>query len=285
MVIFDISDPADPQLVGRFFSSDAAIISVRVAGSYVYIARNNGLQIVDVSNPRVPLIARFYSTRNYAAALNIVDNYVYLAEGGQLHIIDLSNPLASEVRLFSPQDGKYYHIRDVVVLGSNVYLPSCYYVRPNNSYGILQIVNVSTPSNPYVVNNYNLENKRLCLDIVGKANNVLYLTGRYNLWQVDVTDPFSPQLINQYNVPDWTQKVVGDYAYIAFGSDLLLIDLTKPTGFAPDPRMSVPNQRWDVAVIGNYAYFVEKRYEDTPRLRVYDISEPDKPILTYESDF
>jgi len=84
-IVLDISDPTTPKVVGRFFPSYPAIISIRVAGSYAYVLRENGLQIVDISSPSNPDLVSFYSVDGSATALNIVDDRAYLTEGGFLH--------------------------------------------------------------------------------------------------------------------------------------------------------------------------------------------------------
>ena len=49
--VIDVSDPANPQRVGRCDTSGSAL-DVAVSGNYAYVADGNaGLQVIDVSNP------------------------------------------------------------------------------------------------------------------------------------------------------------------------------------------------------------------------------------------
>ncbi|MBC7116446.1 MAG: hypothetical protein H5T93_05375, partial [Pseudothermotoga sp.] len=54
LVIVDISDPANPQQVGRLDTGGWAE-DVVISGDYAYVANwGNGLVIVDISNPNMP---------------------------------------------------------------------------------------------------------------------------------------------------------------------------------------------------------------------------------------
>ena len=50
LVIVNVSDPAAPTLIGRYNTAGSSR-GVAVAGNYAYVTGNNGLVIVDVSNP------------------------------------------------------------------------------------------------------------------------------------------------------------------------------------------------------------------------------------------
>jgi hypothetical protein len=53
-----------------------------VAGRYLYAADGpNGLRIVDVSNPAVPIEVGSYDTPGYARDVTVLNGYAYVADG------------------------------------------------------------------------------------------------------------------------------------------------------------------------------------------------------------
>lgn len=67
--VIDISDPANPALLGSFNTSGFAL-GIAVAGNLVYIAdSSSGLQIIDVSDPTTPSLVGTYDTPGFAAAV------------------------------------------------------------------------------------------------------------------------------------------------------------------------------------------------------------------------
>src|SRR5262245_36653644 len=70
-----------------------AVWDIEVVGDRLFVACDDGLQILDFKNPSAPLVGR---TAPGAQALAIADDYVYLASGGELRVIDvrdLSRPV------------------------------------------------------------------------------------------------------------------------------------------------------------------------------------------------
>ncbi len=108
--VVDISDPANPQLVGvtapeeRFAGSeDFVVADVDVLGDYAYVVNrgyhqdvepnwNEGLLIVDISNPATPQVVGRETISSYPEQIEIVGNLAYVAGLATLHVFDLSNP-------------------------------------------------------------------------------------------------------------------------------------------------------------------------------------------------
>ena len=68
---------------------------ITVSDNYAYVADGrNGLVIVDVGNPEVPVLTGCYATGN-ARDVFVSGNYAYVADGyDDLLIVDVSNPKA-----------------------------------------------------------------------------------------------------------------------------------------------------------------------------------------------
>lgn len=67
---------------------------VKVVGSYAYLpCRQDGLQIVDVSNPAAPVKVGSYDTSGYATNVDIWNNYAIVSSGGGgVYLFDITNP-------------------------------------------------------------------------------------------------------------------------------------------------------------------------------------------------
>jgi hypothetical protein len=91
--IFDISDPANPVMVGHYDTKGEAY-GVALSGNYAYVAAfSGGLQIIDISNPANPVAVGRYYTSGYAFGVALSGNYAYMADYHKgLQIIDISNP-------------------------------------------------------------------------------------------------------------------------------------------------------------------------------------------------
>ncbi|MFM5892133.1 MAG: hypothetical protein ACKOQS_28220, partial [Dolichospermum sp.] len=63
--------------------------SVKVTGDLAYVADSySGLQIIDISNPSLPVFKKKYSTFGRAWGVEVIGNLVYLAdEGSGLQIV------------------------------------------------------------------------------------------------------------------------------------------------------------------------------------------------------
>ncbi|MFN3929222.1 MAG: carboxypeptidase regulatory-like domain-containing protein, partial [Thermoflexus sp.] len=82
LVILDISNPAQPAVIGQTAVLPGVVADVAVAGSYAYVAdREGGLRIVDVSDPAAPREVGFYDTPGYAGDVAVVGSYAYVADG------------------------------------------------------------------------------------------------------------------------------------------------------------------------------------------------------------
>ncbi len=129
---------------------------IAVQGQYVYVVEEglydsyeDGLRIIDVSNPANPNEVGYYNTASNGGSVvfgvAVSGNYAYMAGGSDgLRIIDVSNPS-------SPKEVGFYDTggftRGVAVSGNYAYVA-------DNEDG-LRIIDVSNPANPNEVGYYN----------------------------------------------------------------------------------------------------------------------------------
>jgi len=309
--IFDVSDPEQPE---RAWIISGFITGAAVTDSYVYVADyDEGLRIVDFSNPAHPSEVGFYDIAGYPHRIVAVGNYAYVIVNGGFWIIDVLDPAQpSKVGYYDitgyPKEvtvvGNYayvivkeggLHILDVsnaeqpieigfydnvgpvyrlVTLGSHIYL---------DDRAGLHILDASDPAEPTEVGSYLYGVPYPYIrGVLAAAENYVYISDGDSVRIVDISDPTQPMEIGSYNLgarPD-AVAVAGSYIYVATGFEgLHIIDVSDPehptgVGFYDAPPHPEP-----LAVQGNHVYF-----GNGPHLAVLDVSDPTNPELIGQSD-
>jgi hypothetical protein len=91
--VVDISDPANPGVMGSCLGSGYAYSSA-ISGCYAFVAASTaGLQVVDISDPTNPTLAASYVTPGSAYDVAISGDYAYVADyTSGIYVIDISDP-------------------------------------------------------------------------------------------------------------------------------------------------------------------------------------------------
>ncbi|MCK4414875.1 MAG: T9SS type A sorting domain-containing protein [Candidatus Eisenbacteria sp.] len=246
-------------------------IDVSVAGSYAYVAdRESGLQIVDVSDPRVPEIVgsiAFISTVNRVFALG---GYAFIGSSSDFLVIDVLDPTApSEVGSVSfPQS-----MSDVVVVPP--------YAYSTNWAGGLNIIDISDPNHPEIVGT---------VDTPGLARGVAVVwpyayvaDASSGLQVIDVFDPETAAIVGTVDTPDYAVAVAveGTYAYVADdAAGLQVIDVSIPGSPAIVGNADTPGAANGVAVAGD-TVFLTAGTEGFFRI---DVSDPSDPGIVWNAE-
>jgi len=268
--IFDVSNPASPQLVGSASTGTyAAPFSVYVSGRYAYIVNYSSetLQIFDVSNPANPQLIGSANTGFNPPLVYVSGRYAYVVNknSNTLQIFDVSNP-ANPQLIGSANTGT--HPLSVYVSGRYAYV-----VNANSN--TLQIFDVSNPANPQLIGSVSTGSGPYSVYVSGRYAYVVNTgnTGSDILQIFDVSNPANPQLIGSANTgyDPYFVYVSGRYAYVvnSSSSTLQIFDVSNPanpqligsanTGYNPN----------SVYVSGRYAYVVN---QGSNTLQIFDIS-------------
>ncbi|MBU0991986.1 MAG: hypothetical protein KJ737_05780 [Proteobacteria bacterium] len=136
--IYNISDPETAEQTGVY--NNPGIIDyasyVYVNGSYAYLADDRMMNIIDISNPAVPLFISAYDTGNSYAHFIVDDTYAYILGDG-FQVVDISNPTS----VVPAGSCKGLYGNGMTKSGEFVYLATD---------ASLQILDVSTPGLPVV---------------------------------------------------------------------------------------------------------------------------------------
>jgi hypothetical protein len=210
--------------VGKWGS--APYDGIAVHGNYAYcLLEGGGLDVLDISDPSIPIKTGECLTNSQPQAIRINGNYAYIAisdfyEQGGLQVIDITDAYAPFPVSFFDTGSTF----DVDISGSYAYI-----VTQNIG---LSVIDISNPSSLVNVGTYFTSD--MVSDLAVKGNYV-YMLNRSNLKIIDISNPFMPSLAgvyemtyNAYFVLDIT--ISGDYAYVAgvhFG--LRIFDILNPT--------------------------------------------------------
>lgn len=285
-------------------STDGALLyeptSVFVVGNYAYVTSyiNDALDILDITNPAVPVHKGSLVTGKGGAQLHspssifVSGNYAYVGSLSALEIVDISdpaNPTHKGSIATSPTGGLLFGQNSVFVSGNYAYVAS----REDNS---LSIVDVSDPAAPFI--------KGSISDGAGgallKYPSSVKVTGNYayvvsqlsnSLEVVDISNPATP--VHKGSIVDgsggavmnypYSVYVSGSYAYVASfsSSSLEIIDISNPASPAhkgnivhnPIGTGALLAGPRSVVVSGNYAFVAS----DPNSLEIVDVTNPSLP--------
>ncbi|MHA1396832.1 MAG: hypothetical protein ACTSSF_03915 [Candidatus Heimdallarchaeaceae archaeon] len=119
--IFNVNNPTKPIQLGSYHTGLYSVLSLYVDGTHAYIAAwDEGLQIVDVSNPYHPSNTTAYKTPYGAYGVFVSGDYVYVAiDYCGLIILDISTPSNPQLYDVISTEG---NAASVVIYGENAYV-------------------------------------------------------------------------------------------------------------------------------------------------------------------
>jgi len=148
LAVIDVSRPAAPRVVAEESVAGTATDLV-VTGGRAYVADEQGLSIVDVSDPTHPVFLGAVGLPDRARGVDVAGNFaVVAASGAGVQIVDVSDP-ANPVVVGSTAtrpDGTA-NAADVVIRGGLAYVAD----GAESVLGGLRVVDLRDPANPVVV--------------------------------------------------------------------------------------------------------------------------------------
>jgi hypothetical protein len=205
--IADVTDPTSPSIVADFDTPGSAW-DVKVAGNYAYVADgsgSSGLEVIDITNPLVPVFAGSYVT--YALGVTLSGDYAYVANGSSgLLVIDINNPVSPAYAGICDTPGSAYNS---AISGDFAYVA--------DSESGLQVVDISNPGIPTIVGS--CPTPASARDVVVEGDRAYVACWDSGVSVVDITDPANPVLENSYDTNGYTTgiDVAGDFVWVANG--------------------------------------------------------------------
>jgi len=172
---------------------------VQVQGDYAYVTNNDGLMIIDISNPSTP-------EKKFTLFTSVSNGLI---------IADISSPTNPE------QIGQYSGAAyKIAVSGSYTYVG--YFS------GGFKIFNISDPTNPVLVGEYS---DSRCDAVEIKDNFVYYANAEVGLRVINVSDPSTPQLVATVSQTGGANDIhiTQNVLFLAcWGAGIRVIDISTP---------------------------------------------------------
>ncbi len=276
LAILDVSDLANPEMIGYFpFSCWANTVAVYDDHAFV-CSEVGGMAIVDVSNPvEMRVVSTLDTPGGTDTKAAVKDSLVLIASRLKgLQIVDISD--ITDPHIIGSDSASSWALA-VVVQGSHAYLID----YPTG----LMIFDISDPTAPDLI--ASLPTPGAALGVAVK-NQYAYVSDKSSGLQViNISDPTSPELIGNYANPAYPGRRMGKMAlqeYLLFvdgDSVIEILDISEPTIPEFLGVVSASTGNYDLTVAGDHLYLAHS----WSGIEVIDITDPTAPtsVSTYDS--
>ena len=273
----DVTNPQAPVLVDSVWGPEVYFYGEpSVYGDFVYAPRNSGGFVVFQAYPlAVRQEVNFLSY--WAVDYAFVNPYLFIPAYGPaaLRVFDLTDP-ANPVAVATLPLNTAGYPQGIYRQGNRLY------VAVGGPQPSLQVVNISSPTAPYVEGTLPFSGTKRLWGVavsgdyayVGELGDSLYI--------VDISNPSSPQRVSALYLPFQTTgpyggrrrvAISGNYAYVTWGG-LHIVDISDPLHPVRISGLARYEDSWDVALSGTYALVA---WRDS--LEVVDVSDPYNPAI------
>ena len=199
MHVFNVSDGKLSYVTSYY--DEGYYRNIKISGNHAFVAdTNRGLLVFDISK-KIPVLTwkwKDSETKTRGFGIHVEDNFAYLAQGlvdendiklarAGLYIFDVSAPDAPELIGQCQTENAW----DVCVIGGYAYVA--------DFHGGLCVIDVSSISNPRVVNRLKWKKKYPGAEIIRSEDEWLYVAaGRRGLIVIDVSNPKQPEIKGIY---------------------------------------------------------------------------------------
>ena len=262
--VISIEDPENPESVGEL-NTHGRISSVTVTGNYAFIGGGDGLRIVYLNDSlELEQIGFFDTTPATTKGIDVSDGCAFIANWyNGLRIIDINDP-ANPVEIgFCDSIG---HVNDVTISGEYAYL--------SDQNGLLRVISIDSLQNPVEVASNDAPNEP---NAITMFEDFLYIADEDGLLIYNIEDPENPEVIGGFPTRSKLNDVFvdGEYAYVAnHGDGLRIINVfDNPARPIQVGCYDAENDVTSVIVFGNFAY-IAGRYAG---VKIINISDPENP--------
>jgi hypothetical protein len=262
--IIDVRNPFKPVRVATALS-DAE--HVAVSGTLAFVAHDNFLRIIDVSEPAHPLLVGQTNLTSHATDLAVSDDHVYVTVSQRLGVIDVDIP------------SEPVHVGSYTIPGSGHGIASGLDISGHSVYvaygqGGLWKIDVEDPSHP---NGFQLEGGQA--DDVAVSDGFAYVLDRWGgLLRVLRLGSWSTTgEVGSFVIDDPRDlAVAGDYVSVTSSSSgLRIVDVGTPSTPAEAGTLLSVDSPKDVAVSDGVAYVAQ----GNGGLGVIDVRVPTEPTV------
>jgi hypothetical protein len=266
--IYDIINPLKPQLVSSISHADSGyhtFLADETNGGYLYtVNRGQGLKIIDINNPAVPLISGGLAIEE-ARRVDVYGDKAYITSQTGIHIVDISNKSApSELGFFPLAEGKTWGYLGIKVKGNYAYTIQQEYYDAE-----LHIIDISNSSTPTLLASLPVS----LAEQIQIEGDYAYITQRsYGFGVIDISNPSQPVQITRLDTRSSYSDVsiIDGQAFLTRSNGFYIYDLRNIYTPSLTGAYNVSTDRAESAVskIGNYAAITDS----FPGVSMFDIS-------------
>jgi hypothetical protein len=287
---------------GIMIDTLGTISDLTVVNNFVYLAVQNGLIVLNVSDPEDPVIAGNYHYEGLnALSVFVSGDYAYIASGESgFSIVDVT--IVDSMRVVSSFNTDCY-AHKIAVRDEYAYIADgedglrvidlydierptevSHVDTPGEAYGVtldgdyayvadyvhgLRIIDISDPQEPEEIGYFNTRGWSYDVEVSGGFAYVA--DERYGLRIIDVSEPENPAEVGFYDTDGdaYGVHVVGDHTYVADGSGgICMLDVSIIESPCPAKIFYTPGYATGVEVFDNYAFIA-----DHGDILIIDVSE------------
>lgn len=248
LVVLDVSDSANPVVLGQSEVLVSVIRRVVVTDQIAYVTDGRALYLIDISDSTQPHLISSWQDSSPIYDLAQANQRVYITRGLSFDILDVSDP-TSPTKLGS-----------LAIKASNVDVAGVYaYVV--NHHNNLVIVDVTDPTQPAQISLLSgLAVPRGITVGNSQGRTYAFIAGDYQgVYVVDVTDPRRPYRVSTHDTAGAAQSVTlvstptGDLAYVAAGEGgVQILDISHPEQPEQVAAIASWGNAYQVAVDSNH---------------------------------
>ncbi len=240
-----------------------------VRGSMLYITSEDGLEVVDWSNPTRPYRVAFHQD------LIVLDQPTQIERLGNLFLVTDRHGSMASYRIDSNPVGTHAtggQANELKLAGDLALVAM-------NDIG-MQIFDVSEPQSPKLLSTFETGNDAVGIDA---KDGVAYIaTHQAGLDIVDISDPLNPTLITNFDTGRSVQdvQVVGDLAYVVDRvHGLFILDIADPSSPILLSITDTPARASDITIVDQgsrrYAVMPHEQFD----LQVLDVTNSSAPMI------
>jgi len=193
--IIDLSQPLQPNQLALYPTSSFPM-DLQIQGTKAYIARrDDGLEIVDISDPQLPTHLGELDLPGESRAVVIDDDFAYLVDEIALRVVDISNPANPTLAGSSMTSADAWDLS--VGEGGIVYLAD----RASGSsvMSSLQVYDTTNPNAPSPIASLSYGTFGSVRGVHVMGNQLFVVHGSSGLQSLDISNPSSPQPNGEYD--------------------------------------------------------------------------------------
>jgi len=252
-------------------------LALRSGKVFCYVARNGGMDVVEVTNPASPILRGHYNTSGVSYGIAIKGDYVYLGEENpesSFYVINIADP--QNPSFCGKPSGGWWCWNGLTVSNDNrVYIAGA---------GKIKSFDVSNPSAPRIVQGGDVEQDIIGGQMVLRGSNIFSASGSYGMASISISDPDRPTKVGSFKSALGYLNgvhVFNGYAYAAYLNDgFRVIDVHDPTN--PTFRGEYTGVR--ILGMSDHNGYLYAAGDGSKGIQCFDVSNPNAITLKAVSD-